>query len=58
MTQISSIYNFEYGFIIGSCLFFLCSLERMLLLAMLLKEEDVVELGRQVGVAGGVNVWR
>ena len=59
MTQISSIYNFKNGFIIHYWVLFVFPVffgEE--LLAMLLKEEDVVELGRQVGVAGGVNVWR
>ena len=51
MTKIPSIYNFEYDFIIGSCSSFRMFFGEKLLVR-LLKEEDVVELGRQVGVAG------
>ena len=51
MTKISSIYNFECDFIIGSCSSFRMLLGEKLLVR-LLKEEGVVELVRLVRVTG------
>ena len=51
MTKISSIYNFEYDFIIGSCSSFRMFFGEKLLVR-LLEEEGVVELVRLVGVTG------